>query len=188
MQQNMYFSTDDDMMIENKVILLYLIDKMDIPLSNSQIIEFAVTETNMNHFSVQQHLTEMVSQGYLDLTQDNSTLRYTVTEDGSQTLDVFIKNISLPIKNKIIKYVAENRKIAKQDFEITANHFYDYNVNEYIVKCGVYEDEIMLMELNMSVVSKEQALNICNNWKHNVTHIYGDVLNILLPKARSNAL
>ena len=182
-QQNIYpSSSSESAQIENKIILLYLIDKMDIPLSNSQITQFAIEENYMNYYSVQQYLSEMVDTGYLDKSHDYNTTRYTITDEGSQILGVFLKNIPQNIKNRILKYVSENRKTAKQDFEIIANHFYDHKNNEYIVKCAVYDDEMMLLEMNLSVVSKEQALSICNNWKSNIDILYGQLMDILLAK------
>ena len=59
-------------------------------------------------------------------------------------------------------------------------HFYDKNSNEYIIKCGIYEDEMTLMELTLSVVSREEANLICKNWRDNVNNLYGDILNKLI--------
>lgn len=183
LQPNIYPpDTNEDQQIEKKIILLFLIDKMDIPLSNSQISQFAMEENFMNYYTVQKYLNEMVDIGYLDKLQDNNSTRYTITEDGLTALDAFIKNVPITIRNRIAKYVSEHRKVVKQDYEITANHFFDYNNKEYIVKCGIYEDEMMLMELNLSVVTKEQALIICNNWKSNVNNLYGQIINTLLTK------
>ncbi len=161
---------------ENKLILLYLIDKMDIPLSNSQISQFALEEDYMNYFSIQQCLAEMVDSKFLETTQENNNTRYTINDNGLQTLDYFENNIPLQIRNRINNYVKENRKILKRDYEITANYFYDHKTNEYIVKCGVYEDDVTLMELNVSVVSKDQAKIISNNWKNNVSNLYSNIL------------
>lgn len=164
---------------ENKLLLLYLIDKMDIPLSNTQISQFALEENYMNYFTLQQSLSEMVESGYLDKTQDNNNTRYTATDEGITTLEYFEKHIPIDIRNKINQYVLDNRSTIKKDFEITANYFYDHPNNEFIVKCGIYEDDSMLMEINVSVVNRNQAKLICNNWKQNVNKLYGSILSEL---------
>lgn len=161
---------------ENKLLLLYLIDKMDIPLSNAQISQFALEENFMNYFALQQFLADMVQSGYLDKSQDNNATRYAVTDEGITTLEYFEKHIPIDTRNRINKYVAENRKTVKKDFEITANYFYDHANNEFIVKCGIYEEETMLMEINVSVVTREQAKLICKNWKVNVNTLYGNII------------
>ena len=175
-------SADEKVQIENKIILLLLIDKMDIPLSNSQIVQFCLDGGYMNYYTVQQYLAEMVDKGFLDKSMDNNTTRYTITDEGIETLEIFNKNVSPVIKNHLNKYVSENKKIAKQELQCTANHFYDHTSKEYTVKCVVYEDELLLMEINLSVVSKEQAISICNNWRANVNQLYGQVLGILAKK------
>ncbi|MDR2940756.1 MAG: DUF4364 family protein [Clostridiales bacterium] len=171
---------------ENKLIILYLIDKMDIPMSNSQISQFALEQDYMNYFSLQQCLAEMAASKFLESTQENNNTRYTVTDTGLQILDYFENNIPSQIRNKIINYVKDNRKILKRDFEITANYFYDHKTNEYIVKCGVYEDEVALMELNVSVVTKDQAKIISNNWKANVSSLYSSIISQLTNPANNN--
>lgn len=176
-------SSDEGMQIENKIILLYLIDKMDIPLSNSQIVQFCLDGNYMNYYTVQQYLAEMVSNGFLDKSMDNNTTRYTITDEGIETLSLFINKVPQVIRNNLNKYVAENKKIVKQELQCTANHFYDHNSKEYTVKCVVYEDELLLMEINLSVVSKEQAISICNNWRTNINQLYGQILGILDKKS-----
>ena len=39
---------------ESKLIILYLIEKIEIPLSNSEICQFALEKNLMDYFSVQQ--------------------------------------------------------------------------------------------------------------------------------------
>ena len=165
--------------VEDKLIILYFIDKMDIPLTYNQISHFALADIKMDFFLIQQNIAEMTQSGYLEKFQSDNTERYTITEAGLDVLEYFEKQLPAPMRTKIVKYVTENRKVAKKDYDITANYFYDYSNSEFIVKCGIYEDEAMLMEVNLSVVSREQAQFICANWKENVQHLYADILSKL---------
>lgn len=168
--------------VENKLLLMYLIDKMDIPLSGSQISQFALEENFMDYFTLRQCLTDMVANNHLESFAENNSTRYTVTEAGLQTLDYFEKRIPADIRNKINKYVLDNRKYIKKDYETTANYFRDIHSSDYTVKCGIYEDDALLMEINLSVVSREQAKLICSNWKENVNTLYGEILQQLITK------
>jgi len=182
-QQNMLPSeSSEEQQIISKVMLLFLIDKMDIPLSNSQITHFAQEENYLNYLKVQNYLSEMVDIGYLDSTKANNTTRYTITDEGQTALESFIHYIPAGIRTRILKYVAKNRRLVKQDFETVANYFCDFERDEWIVKCVVHEDDMMLMELDLTVVSKEQALTICNNWKNNIDTLYGQIFSILMGK------
>jgi len=185
-QQNMLpIKSSDNKQIEHKIMLLYLIKKVDIPISNSQIVQFALEENYMNFYTIQEYLREMVDVEYLDSSQDNNSTRYTITGEGLKALELFSKYVPLNVKNRINKYVSENQKTVKQDYEIIANYFYEHDTKEYLVKCGVYDDDTMLMELNLSVVSRQQALFICNNWKNNVGKLYTQFMGILFSKQDS---
>ena len=170
----------DDIQIEHKMIILYLIDKMDIPMSNSQICQFALDGQYMHYYNAQQYLEEMVETEYLDSSEDNNTTRYSITDEGQRVLELFSMYITNNVRNKIAKYVSENRNKVKSDYEITANHFYDHETKEYFVKLSVYDDEIRLMDISLSVVSREQALFICNHWKSDAGELYAQMINMLL--------
>ena len=166
--------------VEKKLLLLYLIDKMELPLTQSQISEFALAEDYINYFSLQQFLADMVEVNYLEKSFENNSTYYNVTDQGLMALEYFKKRIPAQLKNKINKYIEQNKKSIKKDYEVIANYFYDKNSNEYIIKCGIYEDEMTLMELTLSVVSREEAKLICKNWRDNVNNLYGDILNKLI--------
>ena len=168
--------------LENKIMILHLVDKIDMPISHTQITRFALEENYMNYHDVQIYLKEMVEADYLDSSQLENTTRYTITDEGLKTLEILSQHLPPYLKARISRYAQENRNSVKRDLEIAANHFYQHDNDEYLVKCAVYEDDNVLMELSVSVVSKEQALVICNNWKSDVGRIYADMMDILLNK------
>ena len=171
--------------VESKLLLLYLLEKMNLPMSTSQISEFVLEEGMLSFFELQQCLHEMTESKYLDMTKENNTTRYNVTDNGMSLLELFEKRVPMNVRNKIIKYVNENRANIKRAFETTANYFKDNQTSEYVVKCGIYEDDFMLMEVNLSVVSREQARDICDNWKNNISQIYGKMLGNLMSPSPS---
>jgi hypothetical protein len=162
--------------IEKKLLILYLLDKMEIPMSNMQITQFALEGDHMDYFEIQESLADMTDAGYLEKTNDN---HYLLTADGTTPLDFFSSKIPAPVKTSINNYVLSNRHKIKRDFEVTANYFYDHVNNEFTVKCGAYEDRSMLIEVNVTVSSKEHARAIRNNWKSHVNELYGNILELL---------
>jgi len=177
-------SADESIAVENKLLLLYLIDKMDLPLTRSQITDFVRDGEYMEYYTLQQTLADMVSDGYLEMAQENNNTRYSITDEGLSTLEYFERHIPGGTRAKINKYVHDNFNSVKRDYEITANYFQDNETNEYIVKCGVYDDDRLLMEINISVVSREQARLIQRNWKSNVTSLYVNILRELIKETK----
>ena len=164
---------------KDKLIILYLIDKMDLPLSRSQITDYIIQQEFMDYYTLQQALADMVEGNYLDATADNNTTRYTLTDDGIQALEYFEKHLPPSIRNKINQYIKENRKDIKRAFENTATFFPNADNDEFLVKCGVYEEGRVLMELSISVDTRDQARLIQNNWKTGAKTLYGDIIRIL---------
>lgn len=161
---------------ENKLILLYLINKMSMPLSNSEICLFALEKEYMDYFSIQQYLCELVEAEFLEVTKEENTLLYTLTDSGLDTLTYFINHISDQHKNEINVFVNENRGRIRAEYDVTANYFPEIN-NDFLVKCGICEsDGTSVMELSVLVPTKEQAQSICYNWKKNVNDVYSAIM------------
>ena len=165
---------------EDKLIILYLVEKMGIALSNSEICQFLIEKNYINYFNAQQYLSELVESKFLEQQKENNTTRYYLTDEGSEVLSIFIKHISQAARIDINSYVRENGKRIKAEYEVTANYFLELN-NEYTVKCGIYDSEsTCLMEINVSIPTKEQARLICSNWKNNVNKLYPSILNTII--------
>ena len=173
---------------ENKLIILYFLYQMDMPLSTAQLVDFAAEGDYMDYFSLSQYLTQLVDTGMLESEQGegNNTL-YDITEAGEETLRIFSKQIPYSKRTSICEYVSSNKKRIKKEYEVVANYFYN-GENDYMVKCGVYEEDTALMEISMSVVSKDQAKRIKKNWKENVTELYGSILSAMLDEHSGKAM
>ena len=86
---SMQYSTKK--LAENKLIILHLLQKMGISLSNSEICQFLLEKNYMDYFSIQQYLSELETAGWLEKTQEQNHTRYTLTDDGEEVMNYFIK-------------------------------------------------------------------------------------------------
>ncbi len=153
---------------------------MGIALSNSEICQFLLEKNYMDYFSVQQYLAELVDAGWLEKSREQNHTRYTLTDEGEETVNYFLNHISEHAKTEINTYVQENSKRIRAEYAVTANYFPEIN-DDFLVKCGLNDDNgNVLMEVSVSVVSKQQALAICRNWRKNVSHLYGSILTSLV--------
>lgn len=165
---------------ENKLIILYLLERMGIALSNSEICQFSLEKNYMSYFAVQQYLSELVEVGWINKNRENNNTRYTLTNKGEEIINYFIRHISDKAKTEINVYASENSKRIKTEYEVTANYFLELN-DDFLVKCSLLDsDGYNLMEINLAVATKEQAKLICDNWKRNVNSLYGSILSSLI--------
>lgn len=172
----MFQSTSE--LATNKLILLYLLYKIRIPLSHAQITHFIMEKAYTDYFSLQQYLTELSDSELIIKQHDNHTTRYSIANKGIDTLKYFINRIPESIRFEIDNYIQKNRQQLKNELEITAE-FIPKKHNEYIVHCKIKENDTTLIDIDINTASKEQAKNICSNWKNNAQDLYRSILSYL---------
>ena len=90
-----------------KLIILYMLEKVDFPLTTSQISEFILDKGYTNYFKLQSTISEMLdSQLILAENTHNRTL-YHLTEEGSKTIEFFRNKISPEIQHDIDDFLEE---------------------------------------------------------------------------------
>lgn len=172
--------SEENKLAENKLIILYLLKKMNISLSNNEICQFALESNIMDFFSAQQYLGELADSEFIEAYTENGATRYIITSEGSNALDFFQNRISEWMKSAANDYILTNSKRIRSEYETSANYFPEIT-GEYLVKCAVCGiDGTKIMEVDVTVATKNQALLICNNWKKNVNSIVGDIFSRLV--------
>ena len=90
-----------------KLIILYMLNEVDYPLTNSQISEFLLEKEYTNYFHLQQTFSELVDSNLLEVKTVRNASYYRLTEAGRTTLSYFGKEISDTIKEEIQNFLKE---------------------------------------------------------------------------------
>ena len=169
--------------LERKLLILYLLNSMELPMSRTLITEFVIKKELLSHFALNETLSSLEELGFLEVThedaQDVNTTHYTVTELGLSSLEELNDLLPQPVRQLINRYVNETRAIIKKAYESSANYFPIVETNEFKVKCGVYEDKRALLELFVSVDTREQAKLIQSNWRTSTSLMYEQIIDVL---------
>ena len=105
-----------------------------------------------------------------------NTTNYHLISSGKEALAMFHTQISEPIKNDILDYFAEKKYQLRKEVDITADYYpLKKKRGEYMVKTQIKEKE-----LNINVVSKGQAIAICDSWEKKSDAVYGKLMEMLL--------
>ncbi|MGN0404891.1 MAG: DUF4364 family protein [Bariatricus sp.] len=162
-----------------KLIILYMLDKVDFPLTNAQISEFILNKGYTTYFKLQQALSELTEAELIrEETSHNRTL-YHLTEDGAQSIQYFKNNISRSIREDIDNYLREKKYDLKNEVAVKAD-YYRNTSREFSVRCQVLEDELPLIDLTLSVPSETEAEAIVTNWQKKNQEIYAWLMANLL--------
>lgn len=162
-----------------KLIILYMLDKVDFPLTNSQISDFVLDKGYTDYFKLQQTLSELSDGGLIQKEATHNRTLYHLTEDGEETIRLFCNKISKPIQDEIDQFLQEKQYDLKNEVSVKAD--YKKNANEeYSVKCQVFENQEPLIELTLSVPTEKEAAAIALNWQKKNQTIYAWVMAQLL--------
>jgi predicted transcriptional regulator len=167
--------------VENKLILLYIIEKLNVPVSNLQITKLILENKFMNYFLLQQFLNELFESKFLLLEMVDGKTLYKITQAGRNTLEYFSNLIPSGIKARMDNTFTDIRKNIRNETLITAD-FTPESENKFIASCKVGEDNFSLMEINVTVGTKIDARTVCENWKKYSQAIYSEIIDILTKK------
>ena len=162
-----------------KLIVLYLLSKVDFPLTNAQISEFILDKGYTTFFKLQQALSELKDAELIrEETVHNRTL-YHLTDDGEESIFYFKNKISKPIQDDIDQFLKEKKYDLKNETAIKAD-YYKNTAGEFSVRCQVTEQQEPLIDLTLSVPTEAEAEKIAANWQKKNQSIYAWLMAQLL--------
>lgn len=171
---------------ENKVLLLYLMNRVKIPISNMQLTRIILENRFMNYFLLQQSVHEMKQDKLITTETRDNIDYYSLASEGIQMMEMFIDLVPLGIRTRLDQNIDIIRSVMRLETSIIAEYTLE-NENEYEVKCRIVEDFNPLIDIRLSVGSREDARSICNNWKIHAKEIYPEVIGVLLGKEKENS-
>ena len=98
---------------QNKLILLFVFEKMEIPISEETLVELCSSDNDWipNYLECKETLVQLLDAGFVYVSSQNAQTGplYTITPDGHICLAHFFIRIPSSIRDDITKYTKENR-------------------------------------------------------------------------------
>lgn len=161
-----------------KLIVLYMLSKVNFPLTNAQISNFILGKEYTNYFTLQQVLSELLEADLISIKTVRNATYYHLTSQGEETLGFFENKIADSIKEDIDTYLMENKYELRNEVGTLAD-YYKSTHSDYIVHCQVKEGKSNLIDLNISVPTEEHAEQMCANWRDASQNIYAYIMKTL---------
>lgn len=163
---------------ENKLLLLYIFDKIKLPISNIQITQIVLENNFINYFTLHQYISELISSGFLEYTEEESKHRLLITSKGSKVLTMFKERLSKNKIETIDNYLKTHLEKIKKEITISADYTIEDSTN-YIVNLKATENNSILIDLKLNVPSNKQARELCRRWKENSAELYSKIISLL---------
>lgn len=162
-----------------KLMILYILSRVDFPLSNAQLTSFILEKEYTNYFNIQRAISELLDDEFIAVKKTRNSSLYIITETGNETLLFFDNLISPGIKEDIDDYLTKNKYELKEDVSTPADYT-QVKKGEFSVRLAVIERGSHIIDLTLSVPTEEEAVSMCNNWNEKSSEIYAFIMSSLL--------
>ena len=168
---------------EDKVSILYVLNKLDREITESDLFKFISPINNINYFYYKQLLTDLVESKLIesytkDEDDENNRTIYKITSEGKDSLILTI-DVLPGLKKLKADTALENElpNITQENSIIT--EYVPEDEHSYTVKCKIIENNQTIFEVRTFAGSNEQAKLISENWQNNAYTIYPKLLSLL---------
>lgn len=174
----MKLASDEESLAESKVLILYLLNTANKPLTNDVLYKLSLASSNMNYFYFEQFLLDLIDAKYIISFQKEDQTLYQITENGINTL-----NLTLDILPGIIKLNADtnfkNILDSEEEAQSVVAEFTPTSEDHYTIVCKIVENNETVFGFKTFAGSRDQAKTIVDNWKNHADIIYPKLLEII---------
>lgn len=164
---------------ENRVLVLYIINELNIQVSNLHLMDAILGNRFMNYFSLQTAIAELLKNGMLSETTEEGKTYYCISEEGKNAVKLLKNIIPQGILARFDSQKKEIRARIKKDLEINAEYALDED-NNYFARCYVRDGDIHLIDFKILAGNKKFAFEICENWRNHTKEIYSEIIETVL--------
>ena len=166
----------------NKLIFLFMLDKMEIPLTENSIIDICTNTNNwLSYMDCKDVMWQLLDVNFIYKTIDSeSESRYNITLEGRNCLSHFFQKIPSSLREDITQFAKNNRMKFKRAQEY---------VGKYLkTKDGSYQCSLQIkdplegkniFEMKINMPTNKLANKACSKWKEKAPVIYETIYELL---------
>ena len=174
----MKLTGDKEELAESKVLILYVLSKINKPVTNSELLDLIQSVEEMNYFYFQQFLIDLKENRYLLEYEQEKQKFYAITMSGRETVRLTIDMLPGAIKDKVDETLKSTMKKIENEEAVYAD-FFPSKEDEFMICCGIKENNKKVFEVQVFSSSRDNSLKIIDNWKKNAGIIYPKVIEML---------
>lgn len=169
---------------ENKVLILYLLDKINKEIKQDNLFKIITSINGINYFYFKQILTDLIDSKLVGTYTKEEESVVQITTEGKNAYILTHEVLPGILKLKADNLFEKELSNIKEESSVIAE-FIPKNENDYTIKCKIIEDNESIFEVKTFVGSRDRAKRIIDNWNKNATSIYPKILNLLLDDSKN---
>ena len=162
-----------------KLIVLYMLDKVDYPVTRAEIYDYILEKEYCDYFVLTQSIFELTEDGFVGAQSTHSSTFLSLTDEGRSTLTYFQNRISEGIRNDINTWYEQNKGDIANRMSVITNH-YRTSGGDYVADLTARERSEDLINIRINMPTEDSAIAICEHWREQSSDIYSYILEKLL--------
>ena len=164
----------------NKLILLFVFDKMESALSERVIVEMCTARNNwLNYMDCMELLPKLLDDGFICRVSSTEETLYAITADGRESLNNFYIMIPKSIRTEITTFIKNNSGKLRNRQECKSDYFQNVD-GTYTVYLKILAPVQPMLELKFVVPNKKTAQRIYKNWESKASDLYSAIYETLV--------
>ena len=156
----------------NKLILLFVLDKMEVPLSENTILDMCTSSNDwLAYMDCQPLLSQLIDCGWIFNIGDENEPFYTITTDGRICLANFFIKIPASLREEISLFIKNNRARYRRKQECRSDYFMNKD-GTYTVYLKIVESAQPILELKLIVPNRQIARETYRKWGEKASDTY----------------
>jgi len=167
----------------NKLILLFVMDKMEIPLTENSIVDITTSRNSwLNYMDCKDVLWQLIEVGFVYKTLDGSTAesRYNITYEGRNALAHFFLKIPSSLREDITNFAKNNRMHFKRSQEYIGDYFKNADGSHTaVLRIREPLEPSSMFEIKIKLPTRHAAIVAVKKWKEKAPNIYENIYGLL---------
>ena len=165
----------------NKLILLFVFDKMEVPLSENTVLDMCGgANAWISYMDCKPLLGTLLDHSFIyNVSQQGDEPLYGITPDGRVCLADFYVQIPSSLREEISSFVKNNRLKYRKNQQCVADYYMNRD-GTYTVYLKILEPSQPLLELKLVVPDRQTAKSIYKKWAEKAGNVYATVYDCLV--------
>ena len=156
----------------NKLILLFVFDKMETALSENTIVDMCCSTNDwISYMDYKPILHMLLEHSFITNISTGDEALYCITPDGRNCLADFYTQIPISLREEIATFTKNNRSRYRKKQECVSDYFKNRD-GTYTVYLKILDPSQPLLELKFTVPDRQTAKSIYKKWVEKASGVY----------------
>ena len=178
-------TTEKERIVQDKLTMLFVVDKMEIPLTEDSILDICSIKNDWidNYMDCKTIIHDLVDNNLLyKISSETDTKElFALSYEGRECLSHLYRRLSLEKRERISAYLQANKLNVKSAQEYNSNYLKNPD-GSYNVELKIYEPQSTtpMFDLTIKAPSRQSAIEATHKWRTNAPAIYESIYEKLI--------